>query len=158
MNLLSALILLVHDLATVVLIGHYLLLSVIYLPVIQKAFSTEDGSSLFTNIIRGGQIWIYKSLLAFLITGVALMLTNENYMGVGQFVNSWSWLMVVKHVIVIGMVTLVFWIKSLTNFAAVMRLARASWLPKFTLNPAMMVRVQAGLGVVVLVLTALARV
>ena len=47
------------------------------------------------------------SLLIFLVTGTHLMLINESYLGLGNiFGNSWSALIVVKHVLVLAFLAL----------------------------------------------------
>ena len=93
-----------HAMGTVILIGHYLLLSVIYLPVLEK-----NGGTFLSEISKRSRPWMYASLVIFMVTGIYLMFVNPNYLGVGNFGNLWSMMMLVKHLLVVGMIGLGFW-------------------------------------------------
>lgn len=93
-----------HALGTVILIGHYLLLSVIYLPVLEKG-----GGVFLSQISKRSRPWMYISLVIFMITGVYLMFVNPDYLGVGNFGNLWSVMMLIKHLLIVGMIGLGFW-------------------------------------------------
>jgi uncharacterized membrane protein len=103
-QLLIALSLWLHALATVILIGHYLLLSVMYLPVLEK-----DGGVFLSQISKRSRPWMYISLVIFMVTGIYLMFVNPDYLGVGHFGNLWSVMMLVKHLLIVGMIGLGFW-------------------------------------------------
>src|SRR5262249_12658819 len=53
-----------HALAIVVFIGHYVLLSLIYLPVM-----AQDNGTILSQISRRSRSWQYLALLIFIITG-----------------------------------------------------------------------------------------
>jgi uncharacterized membrane protein len=53
-----------HALATVVFIGHFVLLAVIYLPAL------ADTPAVLSAISKQSRIWMYASLLVFTITGI----------------------------------------------------------------------------------------
>lgn len=93
-----------HAAGTVILIGHYLLLSIIYLPVLEK-----NGGVFLSQISKRSRPWLYSSLLIFLVTGIYLMFADPNYLGVGNFSNFWSVMMLVKHLLIVGMIGLGFW-------------------------------------------------
>jgi len=93
-----------HSLATVVFIGHYFLLSAIYLPVLGNG-----GEAFLSEISKRSRFWMYASLTIFLLTGVYLMYADPNYLGIGNFRNFWSVLMLVKHILILGMLGLGFW-------------------------------------------------
>lgn len=97
-----------HSLATVLLIGHYLLLALIYLPVL----SGTDGVIL-SKISKCSRSWMYISLLIFIITGIYLTFVDPNYLGVGDFGNFWSILMLVKHILILGMIGMGFWFNAI---------------------------------------------
>lgn len=103
-QLLIALSVWLHALGTVILIGHYLLLSVIYLPVLEK-----NGGPFLSEISKRSRPWMYVSLAIFMVTGIYLMFVDPNYVGVGDFGNLWSVMMLVKHLLVVGMIGLGFW-------------------------------------------------
>ena len=78
-----------HALATVVFVGHYLLLSVLYVPVLA---ASGNGTAL-SAISRRSRPWQYASLLIFIVTGIHLMLIDSDYLGLMNFGNPWGILM-----------------------------------------------------------------
>jgi len=104
-----------HALATVVLIGHYFLLSVIYLPVLEK----NNGIAL-SEISKRSRSWLYISLVTFMVTGVYLTFVDPNYLGVGNFGNLWSVMMLVKHLLIVGMIGLGFWFNAFLRVGPMM--------------------------------------
>jgi hypothetical protein len=80
------------------------LLSVIYLPILEKG-----GGTFLSQISRRSRPWLYVSLVIFMITGIYLMFVNPNYLGIGNFGNLWSVMMLVKHLLIVGMIGLGFW-------------------------------------------------
>ncbi len=114
-QILIALSVWLHALGTVVLIGHYLLLSLIYVPVLAK----KDGTIL-SEISKRSRQWLYASLLIFFITGIYLMFADPNYLGVGNFSNPWAILMLVKHILILGMIGLGFWFNAILRVGPMM--------------------------------------
>jgi uncharacterized membrane protein len=108
-----------HTLATIVLIGHYLLLTLVYLPVFNRRFSDKPLFDLLAEINDAVRQRIYAALGVFAITGIYLMLVNESYQGVGNFSNAWSMLMLVKHILVVAMIVLVMIFNSTVKSRAV---------------------------------------
>jgi len=115
-QLLIAVSMWLHTLGTVILIGHYLLLSLIYLPVLAK----DNGASL-SEISRRSRSWLYLSLLVFVVTGVYLTLADPNYLGLANFGNLWGVLMLVKHVLILGMIVIGFWFNAILRVGPMMR-------------------------------------
>ena len=97
-----------HSLATIVFIGHYLLLSLVYLPVLGEA-----NLLALSAISKRSRAWLYASLLVFLITGTYLTLVDSNYLGIGKFGSPWAVLMLVKHILILGMIGMGFWYNAL---------------------------------------------
>ncbi len=97
-----------HSLATAIFIGHFLLLSVLYLPALQSVPGDLRGCVL-TAISRRSRLWMYGSLVVFALTGFYLMLADPNYAGVGNFGSPWAILMLVKHLLILFMIGLGFW-------------------------------------------------
>src|SRR6266496_429621 len=97
-QILIALSLWLHALATVVLIGHYLLLSLIYIPVLAGTDRT-----ILSEISKRSRSWLYISLLLFAITGTYIMVIDPGYLGFMNFGNFWGIAMLVKHVLVFVM-------------------------------------------------------
>ena len=141
-----------HVLATVVFIGQFVLLATIYLPVLSKA---GNGTAL-SEISKHSRPWLYSSMLVFIITGIYLMIVDQNYLGIGKFENFWSVLMLVKHLLILGMIVMGFWFNAImrvgplmsSNTGTVQAISRFRWY----------VNAMAISGVLVLLLTALAQV
>jgi uncharacterized membrane protein len=150
-QLLIALSTWLHALGTVILIGHYLLLSGIYLPVLEK-----NGGTFLSQISRRSRPWMYASLIIFMVTGIYLMFTDPNYLGVGDFGNFWSVMMLVKHLLIVGMIGLGFWYNAFLRVGPMMASSNNAELGirRFRLYSKWM----AISGVLVLLLTALAQV
>jgi len=140
-----------HALGTVILIGHYLLLSTIYLPVMAK-----NNGSILSEISKRSRPWMYASLLIFMVTGIVLMIVDPNYLGVGNFSNPWAVLMLVKHILVVGMIALGFWFNAILRVGPMMASNNSAevGIRRFRIYSNLM----AISGVLVLLLTALSQV
>ena len=57
--------------------------------------------------------WMYAALLIFFITGIYLMFMDPNYLGVGNFGNFWSIMMLVKHILILVMIGAGFWFNAI---------------------------------------------
>ena len=96
-----------HALAAMIFIGHYLLLSLLYLPVLTRI--EAGGGKALGEISRRSRPWIYASILVFFFTGIVLMIVDSNYQGIGNFNNPWAVLMLVKHIFILAMLVIGFW-------------------------------------------------
>ncbi len=103
-----------HALATIVLIGHYLLLSVIYLPALG-----QNGPAL-SEISKRSRSWLYISLVVFAVTGTYLMLIDSGYLGFMNFRNFWGAMMFTKHILVFAMIALGFWYNAILRVGPMM--------------------------------------
>jgi uncharacterized membrane protein len=139
-----------HSLATVLLIGHYLLLALIYLPVLSDA----DGVIL-SKISKCSRSWMYISLLIFIITGIYLMFVDPNYLGVGDFGNFWSILMLVKHILILGMIGMGFWFNAILRVGPL--LVSNTGAPQAFVRFRLYSNLMAVSGVLVLLLTAVSQ-
>ena len=87
-----------HALATIVFIGYYIFLCLIYLPMFERQMQPNALRDLLEKISTRLRPFFGGSLLIFLVTGTYLMLINKNYLGLGHFFgNLWSSLIVIKH-------------------------------------------------------------
>ena len=105
-----------HAMATVVFIGHFLLLATIYLPVLAKS---EVGSAL-SEISKRSRSWMYASLIIFMATGIYLMIVDPNYGGVGNFGNLWAIMMLIKHILIIAMIGMGFFFNAILRVGPMM--------------------------------------
>ena len=140
-----------HSLATIVLIGHYLLLALVYLPVLAGADTT-----LLSQISKRSRVWLYTSLLIFLVTGSYLTFVDSNYLGLGKFGNLWAVLMLVKHILILGMLGMGFWFNAILRVGPQMNTntGASQALIRFRQYSYLM----ATSGVLVLLLTAISQV
>ena len=139
-----------HALATVVFIGHFVLLAVIYLPAL------GDNSAALSAISKRSRPWMYASLLAFILTGVYLMFVDPNYLGFADFGNFWVIVMLIKHVLVLVMIAMGFWLNAILRVGPLMgsNTGAVQALARFRQH----VNAMAICGVLVLLLTTLAQV
>ncbi len=120
-QLLTALSLWLHSLGTILLIGHYLLLSLIYLPAFMSHQDDSVSGMILSDISKRSRNWLYASLVIFIATGIYLLLIDPNYLGVGDFGNLWSILMLVKHILILGMVGVGFWFNAILRVGPQLR-------------------------------------
>ena len=116
MQILTSLSYWLHAVATVIFIGHFVLLAFIYLPVLSK----NDNGAALSEISKRSRAWMYGSLIIFMITGIYLMVVDTNYMGVGNFGNAWAVVMLVKHMLIIVMIALGFWYNAILRVGSLM--------------------------------------
>ena len=141
-----------HALAMIIFIGHYLLMSFIYVPALSNV---DNGARALGEMSHRSRRWLYGSILVFAITGVHLMLIDPNYMGIGNFSNPWALLMLIKHLVIVVMIGLGFWFNMLQRVGPAMRSnsGAAQGVAKFRQYSNAM----AVCGVIVLALTALSQ-
>ena len=144
-----------HLVATVAMIGYYAVLGVLVLPALRQAGSARALGETIAAMERRALPIIVGSLVAFLATGVYLMGADTRYSGVGEITDSWSTLLLVKHVVVAVMVALGVYIdaiivRRLAPPDAADQDAAARWLM-------VVAAVMTGLGLLVLYLTAAAQ-
>ncbi len=139
-----------HALATVVLIGHYLLLALVYIPAL-----SDGGGAFLSEISKRSRLWVYTSLVIFFITGFYLMLVNPFYLGIGKFNNPWSILMLVKHLVVLAMIAAGFYYNAIVRVGPRVRTDgdTAQAIARFRRHA----NIMAVMGIVILLLTAISQ-
>lgn len=143
-----------HTLATVIFIGHYLLLSLLYLPVLSKM--EQGGATALSEISKRSRVWLYIALGLFAVTGIYLTLVDPCYLGLGNFQNPWSVLMLVKHILILGMIGVGFWFNVILRIGLLLRSTSNSALGVSRLR--LYSNLMSACGVLVLILTAIAQV
>jgi uncharacterized membrane protein len=144
-----------HSVATVIFIGHHLLFSLIYLPAFAKNQENPVNGTVLSEISKRSRIWMYASLAIFIITGIYLMFVDPSYLGIGNFNNIWSVMMLVKHILILGMVGMGFWYNGLMRVGPLMssNTGAAQAIARFRQYSNLM----AITGVLVLLLTAISQ-
>jgi uncharacterized membrane protein len=143
-----------HALATVVFIGHYLLLTLIYLPAFGRQ-KLEVAGPILSEISKRSRPWMYTSLLLFIVTGIYLMLVDPNYLGVGNFANAWGVAMLIKHILVLAMIGMGFWFNAILRVGPGM--SSTSGAEAAILRFGSYSRLMAICGVLILLLTTFAQ-
>jgi len=138
-----------HALATVVFIGHFVLLAGIYIPALSK-----NGPAL-SEVSKRSRPWMYASLIVFAITGTYLTFVDPNYMGIGNFGNLWAVMMLAKHILIVVMIGMGFWFNAIMRVGPMMSSNNPE---QAVLRFRNYVNVMAVCGVLVLLLTAIAQV
>jgi uncharacterized membrane protein len=152
-NFLVAISTWLHVLATIVWIGYYVFTSLIFLPVFERQMQANALRDLLEQLSARLRPFFGGSLLIFLGTGTHLMLINENYLGLGNFFgNPWSVLIVIKHVLVLAFLALAVF--SERAFLGQIGDQKPNALKQFRWS----LKTNAVLGVVILLLTAIAQV
>ncbi len=141
-----------HTLATVIFIGHFVLLAVIYLPVL----SNGGNGLVLSEISKRSRPWLYASLIVFMVTGIYLTVVDSNYRGVGNFSNFWAIMMLVKHILIAAMIAMGFWFNAILRVGPMM--SSNNGAEQAIVRFRKYVNVMAVSGVLVLLLTALAQV
>ena len=144
-----------HALGTTILIGHYCLLSLVYLPVFEKNQADPVSRTILSEISKRSRNWLYVSMLIFAVTGIYLTFVDPNYLGIGNFGNPWAILMLVKHILILGMLGIGFWYNGLMRVGPLLssNTGAAQALARFRQYSNLM----AITGVLVLLLTAISQ-
>jgi len=143
-----------HAIATVIFIGHFLLLSLIYLPAFGKQ-KPEITGPILGEVSKRSRLWMYASLLIFVVSGVYLMIVDPNYLGVGDFGNLWGIVMLVKHILILAMIALGFFYNAFLRVGPMM--SSNSGAEQAITRFGLYSRLMAVCGVLVLLLTAFAQ-
>ena len=150
-QVLIALSMWLHTFGTIILIGHYLLLSLIYLPAL-----ASNHKTILSQISKRSRPWMYISLLIFLFTGSYLTLADPNYLGFADVGNVWGILMLVKHLLILGMIGMGFWFNAILRVGPLM--SSTSGAEQATRRFRLYANLMAISGMLVLLLTAIAQV
>jgi uncharacterized membrane protein len=139
-----------HALATVIFIGHYVLLSLLYIP----ALADRGGESL-SRASKRSRPWLYTALLIFFLTGGYLTVVDPSYLGLGNFGNAWAILMLTKHLLILVMIAMGFWFNAIQRVGPMLvsNTRSAEAVTRFRRHANLM----AALGAIVLLLTAISQ-
>jgi len=150
-SILIALSIWLHNMGTIILIGHYLLLSIIYIPALKN-----ENQIFLSEISKRSRAWLYMALLIFALTGSYLTLVDPNYLGFADFGNVWGILMLIKHLMILAMIGLGFWFNAILRVGPMMR--SNSGGEQASHRFALYANLMAICGMLVLLLTALAQI
>ena len=140
-----------HLTATVVWIGGIAFILFIAIPSAKQVLGADAGKLMGEISKRFTPIANY-SIIFIVVTGAALTGFNKQFSGIGNFGNSWSLSLIMKHVLVFVMVAIHFYrgLVLAPKIARTEPAAEKALLQKLSLN---LVKVNFCLGVIVLLLS-----
>jgi uncharacterized membrane protein len=152
-----------HMLATVIWIGGLSALVLLVLPAASRALEPKAYAELLDQMQHRLDPMGWFCLLLLVGTGLFQMSANPNYKGFLAFDNTWAVAILVKHIVFFGMVGISAWstwgvLPGLRR--AVFRISQGKDAPeagRLQRRSLLLLRVNVGLSVFVLALTALAR-
>jgi len=153
-----------HMLATVAWIGSLVTLSVLVLPAARQTLDATSYVDLLARLRRRLDPLGWISLLLLAGTGLFQMSASPNYEGFLAFNNRWAVAILVKHIVFLGIIAL----SAYLTWGLFPRLGRAALLlchgqdaaglQGLQKQEALLMRINLILGILVLALTAIARV
>jgi uncharacterized membrane protein len=94
-----------HTLAFVIAWGYYGVLGRMVLPGLERSLEPPAQAAALIAIERRALPLIALSIVLFTATGAYLLVVDSHYAGLGNvFASTWTTLMLVKHVLVVGLV------------------------------------------------------
>lgn len=151
-----------HMLATVVLVGGLFVLSVLWLPAASRTLAPREQAALLQAILRRFQPLAWLSIAVLAATGLTQMAASPDYQGFLALENRWSVAMFTKHLAFASMVALAgyqTWVitPALERQALQRAAARTPGEPAEPSSQSRLLRLNFWIGLVILVLTAIAR-
>ncbi len=141
-----------HALATIIMIGYYIFMSLIFLPIFEGQMQGTALRNMLELVSNRFRPYFGGALLIFLVTGTYLLLINKSYMGLGHFFgNPWSALIVIKHLLVL--VFLVLAVYAERAFLTQIRDENHAALKKFR----MALYINTFIGTAIILLTSIAQ-
>jgi uncharacterized membrane protein len=108
-----------HTIGFVIAWGYYGVLGRIVLPAIERSLTGPARATTLVAIERRALPFIGLTLVLFTATGAYLLVSDPQYAGLGNiFASTWTRLMLIKHVLVVGLVVLAFAVDWLIRRAA----------------------------------------
>lgn len=152
-----------HMMATVLWIGGLVVLSLLVLPAAQKSLDAETYARFLGEIRRRLEPLSWFSILILLASGMLQMSANSNYAGFLAIRGLWASAILIKHILFGLMVAIsgyVTWgiIPALRRMALLQASGKpAPDIEKFQHRSILLTQINLVLGVLVLLLTAIAR-
>ncbi len=153
-----------HLIATIVWVGGLALLGLVVWPVAQRTLAAPQLAALMDALHRRFTPLAYLSLGVLIVTGMIQLVGDKNYMGALQFTNTWSRVILVKHLLVGAMIAVSVYM-NMSLEPALRRLALLETRPSQTVTGsiaalrrrrARLTQINFICGILVLLLTAVA--
>ena len=152
-----------HMLATVFWIGGLAVLSLLVLPAARKTLAIQSYATLLDDLRRRLDSLGWFSIVVLLASGMLQMSASPHYEGFLAVQGLWGWAILVKHILFGLMVALggyLTWgIMPALRRAALLQShgKKTLGLEKFQRRSVVIMQINLGLGLIVLLLTAIAR-
>jgi uncharacterized membrane protein len=146
-----------HTVAFVIAWGYYGVLGRMVLPGLERSLERPAQAATLAAIERRALPLVVLSMVLFVVTGSYLLVVDTHYAGLGDFfASTWTTLMLVKHVLVIGLVVVGVYVDRLIRHAgeATSDGVRESALRRVALSA----EGATALGALIVLLTAVAQV
>jgi uncharacterized membrane protein len=94
-----------HTVGFVIAWGYYGVLGRIVLPALRRTGDPAQAATILAAVERRAVPLVLISMVMFVVTGTYLLAVDAHYAGLGNvFASTWTTLMLVKHVVVVGLV------------------------------------------------------
>lgn len=118
--LVSALVATLHNLFTIIWMGGLLITVLSFLPALKKALGPgPQVKKVMAAFQQKQSICVYISIIVLVITGLMLGKQNENFASLFKFQNLYSWILSIKHILVILMIVISIFRSQIVNLIAV---------------------------------------
>jgi len=145
-QLIHGIMVFLHDLATVIWVGGLVVLAAVVLPSVRSATEKSAARQLMKAVQRRLSALVYPSIVVLVVTGALLAKRETAFVSPFSFSNAYSATLAVKHLLVVLMIGI-----ALTRSAVLGRLEQSPGLER---TKATLLLANAGLGVIVLALSA----
>jgi uncharacterized membrane protein len=109
----------VHTLAMILVVGYYGILGRVILPALRRSLDGPTMATALVAVARRALPLIGLAVALFVVTGAYLLLSDEQYAGLGRFAAStWTTLMLVKHLVVVVMIVVAIGVDRLIGWVA----------------------------------------
>jgi uncharacterized membrane protein len=109
----------VHTLAMILVVGYYGILGRVIIPALDRSLDGQSMAQTLLAVERRGMRLVVLAILLFTITGSYLLVIDDQYAGLGNFLaTTWATLMLVKHMVVVAMVVIGIGVDRLVGMVA----------------------------------------
>jgi len=96
-----------HLAATVTWLGAMVTNMFVLMPAAKESLEPPVMGRFMGSFMKKFRPLVYQCIIALSVTGVIMMLLNKHYLGAFDFGNLWTWVLLVKHVLIVIMVIIV---------------------------------------------------
>ncbi len=98
-----------HLAATITWLGAMVTNMLVLMPAARETLEPPVMGRFMGSFMKKFRPLVYTCIIALVVTGVIMMLLNRHYLGIFDFGNLWTGLLLVKHVLIIIIVVMVIY-------------------------------------------------